>query len=90
MADLSPAAQAVLDSFSDRHELCGPFDDNWQELCLAAALRALAEQMPNSYPTSLEQMPEDARRWYRLGFGAAGNCDRSWLSDIAAELEGKR
>jgi hypothetical protein len=45
MADLSPAAQAVLDAFDDRHELCGPFDDNWQELCLAAALRAAADQV---------------------------------------------
>jgi len=41
MTDLSPAAQAVLDAFSDHHELY-PFDDNWQEVCIAAALRALA------------------------------------------------
>ena len=42
---LSPASQAVLDAFTDRHELCGPFDDNWQELCLAAALRVAADQV---------------------------------------------
>jgi hypothetical protein len=42
MTDLSPAAQAMLDAFNERHELCGPFDDNWQEACLAAALTALA------------------------------------------------
>ena len=43
MADhLSPAASAIVAAFSDRHELCGPFDGNWPELCLAAALRALA------------------------------------------------
>ena len=80
MADLSPAAQAVLDA---AYTL--PLKNG--QPSIAAALRALAEQMPNSYPASMEQMPEDARRWYRLGFGAAGNCDRSWLSDIAAELE---
>jgi hypothetical protein len=45
MADLSPASQAVLDAFTDRHELCGPFDGNWQELCLAAALRELAKRI---------------------------------------------
>lgn len=45
MTDLSPAAQAVLDAFSERHELCGPFDGNWPELCLAAALRADADQV---------------------------------------------
>ncbi len=39
---LSPAASAIVAAFSDRHELCGPFDGNWPELCLAAALRALA------------------------------------------------
>jgi hypothetical protein len=43
--ELSPAAQAVLDAFSERYELCGPFDGNWQELCLAAALRAAADQV---------------------------------------------
>lgn len=88
MADLSPAAQAVLDAYAEHNggiELMLSFERQF----VAAALRALAEQMPSSYPASMEQMPEDARRWYRLGFGAAGNCDRSWLSDIAAELEGK-
>jgi len=45
MTNLSPAAQAVLDAFSERYELCGPFDGNWQELCLAAALRAAAPMM---------------------------------------------
>jgi len=39
---LSPAARAIVAAFNDRHELCGPFDGNWPELCLAAALRALA------------------------------------------------
>jgi hypothetical protein len=82
---LSPAANAAWEAFNEVAERVGVFEDYGD--ALAAALRALAEQMPNSYPACLEQMPEDARRWYRLGFGAAGNCDRSWLSEIAAELE---
>ena len=41
---LSPAAQAIVKAFDDRYELCGPFDD-WQELCIAAALRAVAVQV---------------------------------------------
>ena len=43
MPDPSPATRAIVAAFNERYELCGPFDDNWQELCLAAALRALAE-----------------------------------------------
>ena len=42
MTDLSPAAAAIVTAFDDRYELLGGFDDNWQEECLAAALRALA------------------------------------------------
>ena len=72
MADLSPAAQAVRDAYKQ-----GGLD---------AALRAAAEQMPSDYPEVIQSLPEDARRWYRLGFGAASNTDRSWLSAIANEL----
>ena len=43
MADFSPATRAIVSAFDDRYELCGPFDNNWQELCLAAAVRALAD-----------------------------------------------
>ena len=43
MSDPSPATRAIVTAFNERYELCGPFDDNWQELCLAAALRALTE-----------------------------------------------
>jgi hypothetical protein len=43
MTDLSPAAAAIVKAFDDCYEI-GGFDDvgDWQELCLAAALRALA------------------------------------------------
>ena len=41
MTDLSPAAASIVQAFDDRYEI-GMFDENWQEDCLAAALRALA------------------------------------------------
>lgn len=41
MTNLSPAAAAMLQAFDDRYELV-TFNENWQEDCLAAALRALA------------------------------------------------
>ena len=42
MTDLSPA-QKALAAFIERHELCGPFDDDWVEQCLAAVLEAVAK-----------------------------------------------
>jgi hypothetical protein len=42
MPDLSPATADIVKAFDDRYELLGGFDDNWQELCIAAAFRALA------------------------------------------------
>jgi len=42
MADLSPAAASIVQAFDDRYELLGGLEENWQEDCLAAALRALA------------------------------------------------
>ena len=41
MTELSPAAQKALAAFNERHELCGPFDDDWVEQCLAAAIEEL-------------------------------------------------
>jgi len=73
---LSPAAQAVLQAFDDRYENCGPFDD-WQELCLAAALRAVADQV----------VPEF---WHEKGdiYAETKHDVRADLLAIAAELEG--
>lgn len=42
MPDLPPAAASIVKAFDDRYELLGGFGDNWQELCIAAALRAAA------------------------------------------------
>ena len=44
MTELSPA-QKALAAFNQRHELCGPFDDDWVEQCLAAALEAVANEV---------------------------------------------
>jgi hypothetical protein len=41
MADLSPAAASIVQAFDDRYEI-STFNEDWQEECLAAALRALA------------------------------------------------
>jgi hypothetical protein len=41
MTDLSPAQKAVA-AFNERHDACGPFDDDWVEQCLAAAIEELA------------------------------------------------
>jgi hypothetical protein len=49
MAERFPAAEAVLAAFNERHELCGPFDDDWQEQCIAAALRAAADRLRDAY-----------------------------------------
>lgn len=56
MADLSPTTRAIVAAFDDCYELCGPFDDNWQELCLAAALRALAEHRTTPGSTSRDEL----------------------------------
>ena len=42
MTNLSPAAASIVLAFDDRYEICSIFNENWQEECLAAALRALA------------------------------------------------
>ncbi len=78
MADLSPAAQVVLDAFTA----------NWQDeplaqdrQCLAAALRAAADQVVPDHANSVGDAHDDARRdqWMRI---------RRKLLAIAVELEG--
>jgi len=41
---LSPAAASIVQAFDDRYEI-GTFNENWQEECLAAVLRALAARI---------------------------------------------
>ena len=79
-APLSPAAQAIVTAFDDRLENCGPFDD-WQEVCLAAALRAVADQVAPKCATATTAD-------YRAGANNERIMVRSQLLAIAAELEG--
>ena len=87
MTNLSPAAASVVQAFDDRYEI-GMFGENWQEECLAAALRAAADQV----------VPEGFDYWDgRTGEYGAG-CEtgqnernayiRQALLAIADELEG--
>jgi hypothetical protein len=41
MSNLSPTAAAMVRAFNDCYEM--PHDDNWQELCIAAVLRVVAD-----------------------------------------------
>lgn len=81
MADHSPATpatRAALAAFRDRYELCGPFDEDWPELCLAAALLALADH---------RQAP--ARESQPIDWWDPGERTRRELRIMAAELEGQ-
>ena len=73
MTDLSPAAQAVLDAF-----LRAPCDN---ELSVAAALRAAADQVVPENAEAVGDKHDDARadQWMRI---------RYKLLAIAAELDG--
>ena len=79
MTDLSPA-QAITKSFDDRYELLGPLEDDWQEQCLAAALRAAAMRTLLTSEEYEGSTPDD----YELGWNAAV----AYLQNIADELEG--
>ena len=82
MTDLSPAAQKVLSAFNERHELCGPFDDDWVEQCLAAALEAVADQV-----VPYEEVPV-LMRGRDLDRLVQRQHTRTQLLAIAAELRG--
>ena len=78
MTDLSPAAASIVLAFDDRYEICSMFNENWQEECLAAVLRAAADQVA----------PSDAME-PRNYLPMALECQRirAELLAIAAELE---
>jgi hypothetical protein len=80
MTELSPA-QKALAAFNERHELCGPFDDDWVEQCLAAALEAVADQLlPEPDYWDEDNMSQQGLLLLRL--------KRAQLLAIAAELRG--
>ena len=89
MADLTPA-QKIVAAFNDRHELCGPFDDDWVEQCLAAAFRAAADQVVPEEVTW--QSPREELRHWPSRDERAGEQGMAWtvrrkLLAIATELE---
>jgi hypothetical protein len=79
MADISPA-QKIVAAFNERHELCGPCDDDWIEQCLAAAFRAAADQV---VPEDLRECETYANEANRLNLQSK----RRQLLAIAAELK---
>ena len=90
MTDLSPA-QKILAALSRRYELCGYFDDDWAQYCLAAALEAVADQV---VPEEVEPPCGETEPWpqaYQLMSDAQWEkCQqlRSEILAIAAELRG--
>jgi hypothetical protein len=77
---LSPAAQAIVKVFDDRYEMLGPLEDDWQEQCIAAALRAVADQV-------VPREPIKDRTWVGEAYKQRQET-RAYLLAIAAELEG--
>jgi len=91
MTDLSPAAQAIVQAFDDRYELLGPLEDDWQEQCIAAAFRAVADlpkelEIPFNVITDWEAIPGTCASFYAAaewGYNQALAAQRA----IAIELE---
>jgi len=91
MTQLSPAAQAIVKAFDDRYELLGPLEDDWQEQCLAAAFRAVADlpkelEIPFNVITDWESIPGSCARFHAAamwGYNQALETQRT----IANELD---
>ena len=88
MTDPSPAQKAVA-AFNERYELCGPFDVDWVEQCLAAALEAVADEVA-PFEKAPDLVPAYGRNSFvrRLDFErlAQRQHTRTRLLAIAAEL----
>ena len=74
---LSPAAANIVQAFDDRYEINDLFNVNWQEDCIAAALRAIDEELACCLFVGPDE--GDVKRVI----------DVSDLHDLIAELEGK-
>ena len=70
------AVQAIVKAFDDRYELLGPLEDDWQEQCLAAAIRVIADRV---VPAALP--------WDRATFSPFEGQIRAELLAIAAEMK---
>jgi hypothetical protein len=78
---LSPAAQAIVAAFDERYELLGPLEGNWQEVCIADALRAAADQVVPDEPDYMRAAVPSTDWWDKH------DSIRSELLAIATELE---
>jgi hypothetical protein len=74
MTSLSRATASIVQAFDDRYEI-GGLDENWQEACIAAALRAAAQLNPGPFVPEL--------------FGEGWDAAMGELRNIADELEGQ-
>jgi phosphoribosylpyrophosphate synthetase len=74
MTKLSPAAASIVQAFDDRYEI-STFNENWQEDCIAAALRAIDEELASCLFVGPDE--GDVKRVI----------DVSDLHDLIAELE---
>lgn len=63
---MSKETQKIVKAFDNRHELIGPFDGNWQELCIAATFRELINQLSRSTPPD-QNIDEFYARLYGSG-----------------------
>jgi hypothetical protein len=81
MTKLSPAAASIVQAFDDRYEIINVFNENWQEDCIAAALRAAADQVVPEEPLNGGDQRWMFERDARQAF-------RKKLLAIADELEG--
>lgn len=86
MPELSPAAQAVLDAYSNRamRDLHG----RWVEAAIAAALRGAADQVVPHREIAPQQDLESRREAMVWGMTNQTQITRHNLLVIAAELEG--
>ena len=87
MTNLSPAAASVVQAFDDRYEIC-MFGENWQEECLAAALRAAADQVVPKGPKPSANSDYHLMNWTKsLDQYYQRQATRDELLAIAAEME---
>jgi phosphoribosylpyrophosphate synthetase len=75
MTKLSPVAASIVQAFDDRYEINSMFNENWQEDCIAAALRAIDEELASCLFVGPDE--GDVKRVI----------DVSDLHDLIAELE---
>jgi hypothetical protein len=88
LAQLEPAAASIVQAFDDRYELLGPMEGNWQEICLAAALRAAADQVVPDGPKPSGNSDFHLMNWTKaLDQYYQRQQTRDELLAIAAELE---